>query len=156
VVALTVPSACRAVLRRWHWLRASDDESRAHAAWLELRADLTDFGVAQLACESPRALAGRVRSGLALAEPAAEAVSRIALAEERAVYAGRPSDSETLRKDGSTARQGIAAAAGRGARWRARIFPASMVSALADGAARLPETLAVLRLRWQHRHLSGK
>ena len=156
VVALTVPSACRAVLRWWHWLRASDDESRAHAAWLELRADLTDFGVAQLACESPRALAGRVRSGLALAEPAAEAVSRIALAEERAVYAGRPSDSETLRKDGSTARQGIAAAAGRGARWRARIFPASMVSALADGAARLPETLAVLRLRWQHRHLSGK
>jgi transglutaminase-like putative cysteine protease len=154
VVALTVPTGCRAVLRWWHWLRASDDASRVHAAWLELRADLTDYGVAQLASESPRALAGRVTSGLALAEPAAEAVSRIALAEERAVYAGRPSESKTLRKDGSTARQGIAAASGRGARWRARIFPASTLSALIDAITRIPDTWALLRLRWQHRHLS--
>ena len=32
-VALVVPGTARAVLRRWRWMRATDDMSRAHAAW---------------------------------------------------------------------------------------------------------------------------
>jgi hypothetical protein len=124
-------------------MRASDDAARAHAAWEELCADLADFGVGYLPSESPRALAGRVTSALALAEEAAAAVSAIALAEEHATYAGRPSDSADLRRDGLTARRGIATAAGRGARWRARLFPASMMSALADTAASAPETWGI-------------
>jgi len=139
-VALVVPTACRVVLRRWRWMRARDDESRAHAAWHELRADLADFGVGYLPSESPRAVASRVATRLALADPAVEAVSRIALAEERASYAARPTDSATLRQDGSTARRGIAAASGRTARLRSLVFPASVLGVLADGSAWLADS----------------
>jgi transglutaminase-like putative cysteine protease len=139
VAALAVPIACRPVIRRWRWRRAADDAAaRAHIAWLELRADLADYGLAPLPSESPRALAGRVTSGLALAEPAAEAVGRIALAEERATYSAQPAEAETLHKDSRAARHGIAAAAGRGARWRAWLFPASMMAAIADAVGRVP------------------
>jgi len=141
--ALIVPVTWRLAARRWRWIRASDnDADLAHAAWEELRADLADYGVGYLPSESPRALAGRVATGLALAEPAVAAVGRIALAEERATYAGRPGDAEGLRKDGSTARRGIAEAAGRTARWRARLFPASTMATIADLAAKVPETWA--------------
>jgi hypothetical protein len=139
-VVLVVPTACRVVLRRWRWMRAGDDESRAHAAWHELRADLADFGVGYLPSESPRAVASRVATRLALAEPAVEAVSRIALAEERATYAARPADSATLREDGSMARRGIATASGRAARLRSRVFPASVLSVLADAWARVADS----------------
>ncbi|HEY1623515.1 MAG TPA: DUF3488 and transglutaminase-like domain-containing protein [Streptosporangiaceae bacterium] len=142
-VALAVPVASRFVVRRWRWMRASDDNADlAHAAWEELRADLADYGIGYLPSESPRALAGRVTTGLALAEPAVDAVARIALAEERATYAARPADGEGLRKDGSTARRGIAAAAGRKARWRARLFPASAMATIADMAAKIPDAWA--------------
>jgi transglutaminase-like putative cysteine protease len=140
---LTVPALCRIVVRRWRWIRAADDDAnRAHAAWEELRADLADYGVGYLPSESPRALAGRLTSGLGLAEPAVEAVSRIAMAEERATYAARPSDAENLRRDGTAARRGIAAVSGHRARWRARLFPASTMAAIADKAARIPEAWA--------------
>jgi hypothetical protein len=142
-VALVVPFACRIVVRRWRWVRAADDAAdRAHVAWEELRADLADYGVGFLPSESPRALAGRVTSKLALAEPAVEAVNRIAIAEERATYAARPGNAEELRHDGATARSGIAAACGRAARWRARLFPASTITAIADKAAQVPELWA--------------
>ncbi len=146
---LAVPTTFRAVLRRWRWMRARDDASRAHAAWHELRADLADLGVGYLPSESPRALAGRVTTKLALPESAVEAVGRIALAEERATYAARPASSQTLRRDGSTARRGIAAASGRGARWRSRLFPASVMGMIADIAAEAAESwTARTWLRW--------
>jgi transglutaminase-like putative cysteine protease len=146
--ALAVPTCCRALLRRWRWMRASDDAARAHAAWEELCADLADFGVSYLPSESPRALTRRVSSELSLPEAAVEAISVIALAEERATYAARPSDSADLHRDSSTARRGIAAAAGRAARWRATLFPASTMSMLADAAAKVTETWAIwIRVR---------
>ena len=147
--ALAVPTAGRILLRRWRWMRAGDDATRAHAAWLELRADLADFGVGYLPSESPRALASRVTSTLTLPEPAVEAVGRIAIAEERATYAARPADSQSLRRDGAMARHGIASASGRGARWRSWIFPASVMNALADAMARVANSWTSRTwLRW--------
>ncbi len=144
-VALVVPGTARVVLRRWRWLRATDDVSRAHAAWREFRDDLADLGVGYRPSEPPRTLASRVTAGLP--EPAAAAVRRLALAEERARYAARPAESQTLRRDGVTARHGIAAAARHGARWRALIFPASLMTAVADAAARVTEHTAGLLSR---------
>jgi hypothetical protein len=139
-VALAIPAVSRVVVRHWRWMRAADNDAHlAHAAWEELRADLADYGVGYLSSESPRALAGRVTTKLALSESAVEAVNRIAMAEERATYAARPSDAEGLRKAGATARRGIAAASGLTARWRARIFPGSTIAAIADLVARVPE-----------------
>jgi transglutaminase-like putative cysteine protease len=149
-VALVVPGTARAVLRRWRWMRAADDVSRAHAAWREFRDDLADLGAGYRPSEPPRTLARRVTAGLP--EPAAAAVRRLALAEERARYAGRPAESQTLRRDGVTARRAIAASARRGARWRALIFPTSVMTAVADTAGRLTErVVALLSRRAEHR-----
>jgi hypothetical protein len=141
-VVLVGPALLRIVLRRWRWMRARDDVSRAHTAWREFGYDLEDLGVGHRPSEPPRTLAGRVSSGLR--EPAGDAIRRLALAEERASYAARPAGSATLRKDGVTARRGVAAAARRGSRWRARIFPVSVLANVADGAARLPDRLGAL------------
>jgi hypothetical protein len=141
-VVLVGPAILRIVLRRWRWMRARDDVSRAHTAWREFGYDLEDLGVGHRPSEPPRTLAGRVSSGLR--EPAGDAIRRLALAEERASYAARPAGSATLRKDGVTARRGVAAAARRGSRWRARIFPVSVLANVADGAARLPDRLGAL------------
>ena len=147
---LVVPGLSRIVIRRWRWIRAGDDASRAHIAWHEFRDDLHDLGLGYGASEPPRTLADRISAGLP--EPAREAVRRLALAEERASYAARPSASATLRRDSKEARRGVAASAGRGSRWRARVFPASMVTALADSAARIPDHLAALvSRRWTER-----
>jgi hypothetical protein len=132
---LVAPGICRAALRRWRWMRATDDVSRAHAAWREFRDDLTNFGLSCRPSEPPRTLADRVAAELPA--PARDAVRRLALAEERACYSARPAESATLRRDGIVARRGLAARARRGIRWRARVFPVSLLSALADGAARI-------------------
>ncbi len=139
---LVAPATGRIVLRRWRWARAKDDASRAHAAWREFRDDLADFGAGARPSEPPRTLAGRVTAGLP--EPAGDAVRRLALAEERASYAALPSESADLRRDGKAARRGLAASALRGARWRARIFPASVLAAAADGVAVIPDRVGAL------------
>ena len=54
-----------------------------------------------------------------------------------------------MRQDGATARRALAATAGPSARWRARIFPASVITALADTTTRLPDHLAT-RLTRRH------
>ncbi len=131
---LIVPAAFRLTARRWRWLRARDDTSRAHAAWRDFHDDLTDYGVTSRPSEPPRTLAARVTT--TLPEPAAAAVTRLALAEERASYAARPTPSQHLRRDGTTARRGLAATARRTTRWRATIFPASMITTLTQAAAR--------------------
>ena len=131
---LITPAAFRLTARRWRWLRARDDTSRAHAAWRDFHDDLTDYGVTSRPSEPPRTLAARVTT--TLPQPAAAAVTRLALAEERASYAARPTASQHLRHDGTTARRGLAATARRTTRWRATIFPASMMTTLTHAAAR--------------------
>jgi transglutaminase-like putative cysteine protease len=148
--ALVAPGVGRIGIRRWRWLRAGDDTSRAHTAWREFCDDLQDLGVGYAPSEPPRTLAGRVTDGLPAA--AGEAVRRLALAEERASYAARPSGSANLRRDAAVARRGLAASVRPGSRWRARIFPASVLTAAADGAARIPDRLAALvSRRWTAR-----
>jgi hypothetical protein len=143
--ALITPAAFRLAVRRWRWMRARDDTSRAHAAWRDFHDDLTDYGVTSRPSEPPRTLAARVTT--TLPAPAAAAVTRLALAEERASYAARPTGSQHLRHDGTTARRGLAAAARRTTRWRAAIFPASMTTTLTHAAARIPDHATALRPR---------
>jgi hypothetical protein len=132
---LALPALVRPLRRRWRWMRAADDVSRAHAAWRDFHDDLADFGIRSRPSEPPRTLAGRLAATLPPA--AAEAVRRLALAEERASYSARPAPSSDLRRDGSRARRGLAETARRGTRLRAFIFPLSLLSAVSDGAGRL-------------------
>ena len=144
-VALITPAVFRLALRRWRWMRADDDTSRAHAAWREFHDDLADFGVTSRPSEPPRTLAARVTT--TLPEPAAAAITRLARAEERASYAARPAGSQHLRRDAVTARRALAATARRSTRWRATLLPASMMTTLAETAARIPDHAATLKLR---------
>ncbi|HLK79412.1 MAG TPA: DUF3488 and transglutaminase-like domain-containing protein [Streptosporangiaceae bacterium] len=148
------PAVIRIGIRRWRWLRAGDDAHRAHVAWREFRDDLHDLGMGYSPSEPPRTLADRVSTGLP--ERSREAVRRLALAEERASYAARPSGSADLKRDGAAARRGVAASARRSTRWRARIFPVSVLTAVADAAARIPDWLASLVWRrWSERRSPG-
>jgi hypothetical protein len=127
-LALLTAPAIRLTRRQWRWMRATGDAARAHAAWREFRDDLADFGLGARPGEPPRTLANRVGAGLP--EPASAAVSRLAIAEERASYSDRPCASEHLRLDSATARRGLGSAARHSKRWRARIFPASLLQRL--------------------------
>jgi transglutaminase-like putative cysteine protease len=142
VVAAIAPWCARQVIRRRRWRRlaarraagttAADraqarDVAWAHAAWEELRDDLTDYGTGTLPSESPRAVAARTGTGLSLADPARAALGRIVMAEERARYAPAPADGSGLRSDSVAVRRAIDAAVPRQARWRARLLPASVV-----------------------------
>jgi transglutaminase-like putative cysteine protease len=150
VFVFVAPGVIRVGVRRWRWLRAGDDAHRAHIAWREFRDDLHDLGMGYAPSEPPRTLADRVTAGLP--EPSREAVRRLALAEERASYAARPSGSANLKRDLATARRGIAWSVRRSSRWRARIFPASVMTAVADGVARIPDRVAALVSRgWSER-----
>jgi transglutaminase-like putative cysteine protease len=132
-LAVIAPAALRITQRRWRWMRATDDVARVHVAWHEFRDDLADFGFRARPSESPRTVAARV--SVTLPEPASAAVRRLALAEERASYAARPPTSQDLRRDGTTARRGLAATARRNTRWRARVLPASLLASATAAVA---------------------
>jgi transglutaminase-like putative cysteine protease len=142
VLAGPAPWCARRLIRYRRWRRGQRVRARdvawAHAAWQELRDDLEDYGAAALPSESPRTVAARAGTGLDLTGPARAALGRIAMAEERARYAAAPADGSGLRADSAAVRRAIAASAPRGARWRGRLLPASVVgpalSALASAS----------------------
>jgi hypothetical protein len=125
VVGAVAPRAARSLIRHRRWLKAADDAGYAHAAWGELRDDLTDHRIGCRPSESPRALAHRLGGTLDLTQPQRAALDRIALAEERALYASRPVPSAGLRADVTTVRRAVATSCGPGARWSAMALPAS-------------------------------
>jgi hypothetical protein len=127
VIAAAAPGVVRLLVRRRRW-RARADDARAHAAWRELRDDLVDYQVGYLPSQSPRTVAARTAGTLELAPPAADALGRIAMAEERARYAPRADSGAGLRGDSTAVRKAVATAVPRWTRWRARLLPASVLS----------------------------
>ena len=137
-VAVITPPASRFLVRQRR-LAYTGDIDRAHAAWRETLDELADYHVARRPSESPRAVARRVTDETSLAAPAAQALGRVALAEERASYAGTAGTAPT-RGDLELIRHGLAASASRRARWRARLAPASALVPLRSLAVRLSGT----------------
>ncbi|HWG03016.1 MAG TPA: DUF3488 and transglutaminase-like domain-containing protein [Trebonia sp.] len=130
IVLAVVPASVRALIRRRRWRAGTraGDAGLARAAWLELRDELMDYGAGYFPSESPRALAARVTRELALTGPEdSAALHRVTMAAERASYSARPASGVTLRADSAIVRRAVAAAAPRRRRWRARLFPASVV-----------------------------
>jgi transglutaminase-like putative cysteine protease len=140
-VAAAAPRTARTLRRRRRYHRAGDAE-RAHAAWREVLDDLSDYRIPWRPSESPRATARRVADESGLPPPAAEALRRVALAEERARYAGAPSPAPPGHADLDQIRRGLAASAGRRARWRARLYPASALAPARTGMLQLTEAAA--------------
>jgi TgpA N-terminal domain/Transglutaminase-like superfamily len=133
LLLLALPGAGRWLTTRRRWMRASDDATRAHAAWRELTDYLTDYGLESAPSESPRALAGRVAQAASLGPAATAAVGRIGAAEERARYARTAIPGEGLRADVTLVRKALAADVGIPHRMRARILPASTLAKGREG-----------------------
>jgi transglutaminase-like putative cysteine protease len=135
---VAVPSCARLMIRRRRWRLGirGGDAVLAHTAWRELHDDLMDYGSGYAPSESPRALASRVSAELRLPEPAAAALRRITMAEERARYSARPAAGGTLPRDSAVVRRAVAMAMPRRARWRARLFPSSVLALVGVGVNR--------------------
>jgi transglutaminase-like putative cysteine protease len=158
ILALVAPWVARLAIRRrrWHRRRHLDrpdqaDAEWAHAAWRELRDDLADYGAGCLPSDTPRAVAARAGTELALAEPALAALGRIAMAEERARYAARPTDGSGLRHDSMTVRRAIAVAVPRPVRWRGRLLPASVIGPALTATAQAADLFGRLTPEWLSR-----
>jgi transglutaminase-like putative cysteine protease len=141
---LLAPVTGRFVTRRRRWHVATDDAGLARAAWLELVDDLADHGVVWPGGDSPRGLARRIVRTAGLDLPARQAVTRIAAAEEQAVYAPAPGPGTTLKQDVLTVRRGVAASVPVAWRWRARLMPASTITAIVAAGQRAANLLTSL------------
>jgi transglutaminase-like putative cysteine protease len=161
------PAGVRLLVRRRRWLRARStrgarstaadaDAARAHAAWRELRDDLVDYRVGYLPSQSPRAVAVRAAGALELAEPAATALRRIAMAEERARYAVRADSGADLRRDSAVVRRAVAAAVPRRTRWRARLMPPSVLSPALTAVSQAADIFGRLNPDWFGRARLGR
>jgi hypothetical protein len=129
VLLLTWPALTRQLTRRRRWLAAAGDAGLAEAAWRELTDDVADLGMPCAPGETPRTVVGRVSRQARLDPAAAEALSRIAAAEERARYARLPVPGAGLAADVRTVRRAAAASVTRGQRFRAVLLPASTLAA---------------------------
>ncbi len=133
VAAAAAPRAARTIVRRRRWHAARDDGALAHAAWLELHDDLTDYGVGWRVSESPRAVSRRLAAALQLDAGRQQALDRVSRAEERARYAKTAAVPESLRADVTVIRHAVAASVGAPARWRARLLPPSVLILMRAG-----------------------
>jgi transglutaminase-like putative cysteine protease len=150
LLAAVTPACARLVIRRRRWRSGArgGDAQLAHMAWRELRDHLVDYRVGYLPSESPRALASRVIADLRLTEPAATALRRLTMATERARYSASPDGGGTLLADSAVVRRAVAAAAPRRARWRARLFPSSVLTPAGTALSQATDLFGRLNTEW--------
>jgi transglutaminase-like putative cysteine protease len=147
VLFVATPAAMRALRRRRRIAAGT-----AEALWDELVATALDIGVRLHPSWTPRRagaeLAGVVRRGRDPSAGAADAVERLARAEEVACYgpAGDAAPDPELGAALHTARRGLLRSASREVRLRARVWPASLL-ADAQGADRRRRAGLLARLR---------
>lgn len=107
--------------------RTAAGRRAAHAAWDELVDTMVDLRYEVPTSETPRAMAARLVRDESLPAGPADAVRRLALAEERARYARTPADAAGLRDASRQARTGLAERAPRLRRFGATILPRSVL-----------------------------
>ncbi|MEU4832759.1 DUF3488 and transglutaminase-like domain-containing protein [Streptosporangium sp. NPDC023615] len=100
-------------------------EPAVMAAWAELDDALCDYGISREPSESPRSLARRLTRQYAFDPEAAAALTRIAAAVERMLYARSGGEIASLREDLPRVRRALAATVSRGRRIRAVLLPPS-------------------------------
>ena len=135
-----VPAVARAVQRRRRLAAGAPGD-----LWDELSATVTDLGLRRDPAWTPRQAAAHLAESAGhggdpiVADRAGEAVRRLALAEESASYGpGRDLDREraaALREALSIARRGLERSVPGRTRLRARLWPTSLVTAVAAGTA---------------------
>ncbi|MET8610887.1 DUF3488 and transglutaminase-like domain-containing protein [Streptomyces misionensis] len=137
LVVLAVPlspllwrARTRAVRLGGHARGANGAAAHTLAAWQELTDSAWDLGIPPDNSLTPRGAAERIVRLGRLDGPAEAAVHRVADALEQVLYAPRPRPAGGVAEDVRQATGALHAAAGRGARLRARLLPRSAVRAL--------------------------
>ncbi|MEV0584819.1 DUF3488 and transglutaminase-like domain-containing protein [Nonomuraea sp. NPDC050310] len=140
VLLLLIPAAIRLVTRSrrartlsWKVTGPLDDvTARAArvsvpvaAAWAELDDVLCDYGLSRELSETPRALARRLIERYEFDAESAAAVTTIATAVERVLFARDPGTAEPLGKQLKIVRRALAQTVSRGRRLRAVLLPPS-------------------------------
>lgn len=139
-LALLTPAAARVLRRRRRLRHASGGTPGAAgvlAAWRELGDTSQDLGLPWASSRTPRRTAGALVA-YGLEGEAAAAVRRLALAVERVHYAREDAPRPTGADPGADARlvvKAMAAASPTKIRWRARLFPASVLAVAGAGVA---------------------
>lgn len=145
VVTPTLPAATRVFLRRRRRRGAGTDADRAHVAWNHLEDDANDLGYRWPASASPRAAARELVAAARLTGAAADAVRRLARAEEIARYAPAAGRPDGLDRAVATVRAALLEGVSRWVRLRAMLLPAST---LRQVAAAVSDSYVVLVRRW--------
>ncbi|SEG83937.1 Transglutaminase-like enzyme, putative cysteine protease [Nonomuraea solani] len=107
------------------------------AVWAELDDVLYDYGMARHTSETPRALARRLIQQYEFDAESAAAITAIASAVERVLFAKNAGRIEPMRKDLRTVRQALGATVPRGRRIRAVLLPPSTLRRLRGFGERL-------------------
>ncbi|GAA2207135.1 DUF3488 and transglutaminase-like domain-containing protein [Nonomuraea monospora] len=126
------------------------DQLTVAAAWAELDDVLYDYGMAREPSETPRALARRLIQQYEFDAGSAAAVTAIASAVERVLFARDPGRIEPMSKDLRKVRQALAITVSRGRRVRAVLLPPSTLRRLRMLGERLLDgfdLLETIRLR---------
>ncbi|WP_017591183.1 transglutaminase family protein [Nocardiopsis potens] len=136
-VLVLLPALLRAVRRRARAVRAgaAAPAAAAEAAWAEVRDLCLDLGLGWSEAESPRAAALRVAAAAALDEGSAEALDRLARAEETARYAPEPAVGPSLPADLRALSVALRRSVPPAARARAALLPRSLLRLPARPAA---------------------
>ncbi|MGH3714767.1 MAG: transglutaminase TgpA family protein [Micromonosporaceae bacterium] len=131
---LAAPAVRRAALRRRRWRiaeRAGQPDgaiAAAHAAWDELLDTLVDLDIDHQSSDTPRSLAARLtRARPPLVEQRVAEVETLARAMERASYSRQPLPSDGLGQAVRLATAELRSVTTGLARWRAAVFPASVM-----------------------------
>ncbi|GAB3262859.1 DUF3488 and transglutaminase-like domain-containing protein [Kineosporia babensis] len=135
LLVLATPRTASALAARRRWKQAKTPPALAAAAWDDLRLGLSDIGVRWAASWTPRAVRQRLNDDYQLAPEQAEALDRLVAELEDALYAP-PSDldgrsAEERKQDVALIVGAVAVQKSSQTRWRARLWPASGLSALA-------------------------
>ncbi|TMR97060.1 transglutaminaseTgpA domain-containing protein [Nonomuraea basaltis] len=120
------------------------------AAWAELDDILYDYGMARETSETPRALARRLTQQYEFDSASAAAITAIATAVERVLFARDPGRIGPMKKDLRAVRRTLAATVSRGRRVRAVLLPPSTLRRLRGLGERLLDGfdwLETIRLR---------
>jgi len=142
VVGLALPAGARLLQRRRRLAAGTPG-----ALWDELTASADDLGIDRDPAWTPRE-AGRALAERTAGTPGAEAVARLARAEELASYGPAPETrDDDLRATLRTARRELVRAAGRRARLRAACWPASLPAAVRAGLPAWAASAPALRRR---------
>ncbi|MEV4571980.1 DUF3488 and transglutaminase-like domain-containing protein [Nonomuraea jabiensis] len=156
LLVLLIPAGLRLITRNrrvralgWKISEPSDDltarissksgggQPSVAAAWAELDDVLYDYGMARQLSETPRALARRLTQQYEFDAESAAAVTAIASAVERVLFARDPGQVGPMRKDLRKVRQALAATVSRGRRLRAVLLPPSTLRRLRGLGERL-------------------